>query len=232
MAAKRLPFRKMVWRNKDELTGKEKQSMNRFWLTAIVVLLVGCSGKLGRVVPPKIDASAAAAKAMEQFDRNGDGSLSAEELTACPALAYALPRYDTDHSHTLSKNEVEAGILRWAQAKVGARSLPFRVQFDGRALEGAQVKLTPESFLNGAIAPATGEAKRGGNGFLSVARQDLPHNAPNLPLVQPGLYRVEITHPSQKIPAKYNSASTLGLGVAVDSIAPDGVSWALTTSKN
>ena len=91
--------------------------------------------------------------------------------------------------------------------------------------------MTPEPFLEGAIAPATGEAKRGGNGFLGMAREDLPHNAPNLPLVQPGLYRVEITHPSQQIPPKYNSSTKLGLEVAQDSIMPEGVVWALTKSK-
>jgi hypothetical protein len=205
--------------------------MKRFWLITTVVLLASCSGKPGRVSPPRIDASAAATKAMEEYDRNGDGSLNAEELAACPALLSAFPRYDTDHNKALSKSEIEAGIGRWTTAGIGARSVAFRVQLDGLALEGAQVKITPEPFLEGAIAPATGEAKRGGNGFLGMARDDLPHNAPNLPLVQPGLYRVEITHPSQKIPPKYNSSTKLGLEVAQDSIMPEGVLWALTKAK-
>jgi hypothetical protein len=205
--------------------------MKRNWKLAAVMLLASCSGRPGRVSPPRIDAAAAAAKAIEQYDRNGDGTLSADELAACPALLYALPRYDTDHNHALSKSEIEAGIERWKTAGIGARSVPFRVQIDGHALDGAQVKITPEPFLDGAVASATGETKRGGGGFIGMATADLPHNAPNMPLVQPGLYRVEITHPTQKIPAKYNSNTTLGLEVARDSIAPEGILWNLTKGK-
>src|SRR4051812_30498357 len=112
--------------------------MKRFWLITTVVLLASCSGKPGRVSPPRIDASAAAAKAVEEYDHNGDGGLDAEELTACPALLSALPRYDTDHNKALSKSEIEAGIARWTKTGIGARSVAFRVQIDGLALEGAQ----------------------------------------------------------------------------------------------
>jgi hypothetical protein len=62
-----------------------------------------------------------------------------------------------------------------------------------------------------------------------MSPDDMPKNAPKMPLVQPGLYSVEITHPSTKIPAKYNTATTLGIEVSSASPGPEGAVWNLTT---
>jgi hypothetical protein len=61
-----------------------------------------------------------------------------------------------------------------------------------------------------------------------MAAEDRPKNAPNMPLVQPGIYRVEITHPSVKIPAKYNTETTLGIEITSASPGPEGAIWSLT----
>jgi len=53
----------------------------------------------------------------------------------------------------------------------------------------------------------------------------------NLPVIQPGLYLVEITHPSIAIPAEYNTASTLGLEAGVAGQNPSGVTWELQSKK-
>lgn len=208
---------------------KKNCSMRRLSTGAMLVLLCGCSTGPGSIAPPDVDASAAAAAAIEEFDRNDDSALDSKELANCPALAYALPRYDSDGDRVLSNSEIEAGIVRWKATAVGAKLVPFAIQMDGRALAGAQVKLVPEKFLDGAVKPATGESGAGGTGYLDMAAEDRPDNAPDMPIVQPGLYRVEITHPSRQIPARYNSSTTLGLEVARDSILPQGVVWALMT---
>jgi len=48
-------------------------------------------------------------------------------------------------------------------------------------------------------------------------------------LVQPGLYSVQITHPTRKVPAKFNTATTLGLEAGVAGQNPNGISWNLTS---
>jgi hypothetical protein len=48
-------------------------------------------------------------------------------------------------------------------------------------------------------------------------------------VIQPGLYRVEITHPTVNVPAKYNSESTLGIEAAIAGQNPAGVTWSLTS---
>jgi hypothetical protein len=57
----------------------------------------------------------------------------------------------------------------------------------------------------------------------------MPKGAPQIELMQPGLYRIEVTHPSRKIPAKYNTETTLGIEITSANPGPRGVHWSLTT---
>jgi hypothetical protein len=198
---------------------------------AIVLAIVtaGCSGRPGAVRPPDVDSSGAASRAIEEFDRNGDGKLSTEEWAASPALNASSKTYDANSDGVLESDEIEQGIESWQSTGVGARPVPFKVQLDGRGLAGAQVRLVPAPFLGGSVKPAAGESGPGGGGSLSLAPEDMPRNAPKMPLVQPGLYAVEITHPTAKIPAKYNSETTFGMEVSSASPGPEGVVWNLKT---
>src|SRR5687768_619932 len=161
------------------------------WIFAVLsVVLCGCSGRPGRVQPPDVDADDAAQAAIEQLDKNGDGQLADAELQGAPGLAAVKDRYDADRGGSLSQEEIAGGIRRWSEGQVGAAAVAYAVQLDGRALPGAQVKAIPEPFLGDAIKPAAGV-----DGYLAVAPEDRPANAPKLPLILPGLYRIEITHP-------------------------------------
>lgn len=79
------------------------------------------------------------------------------------------------------------------------------------------------------MKPAAGRSTTGGRGVLGMAPEDAPADGPKMPIVQPGLYRVEITHPSVKLPAKYNSTTAFGLEVANYTLTPAGVVWELST---
>jgi hypothetical protein len=197
---------------------------------ALVLAACGCNGGPGRIATPDVDAATAAAQAIELFDKNADARLDANELAACQSLNAALPTYDGDKDGALTEAEIAAGIGRWAAAGLGAIPLPFQVTLDGKPLAGAQLKLTPAPFLGDAVKPALGESDATGGGTFTMAPEDRPANVPaSLPVMQPGLYRVEITHPTVRIPAKYNAESTLGVESAAASQNPAGVSWALTT---
>ncbi len=193
-------------------------------MSALIVLASGCSRGPGRIKPPDVDADSAADAAFQQLDANQDGQLNDDELKAAPGLAAVKTTYDQDHNGTLARNEVAQGIRRWTEGSSGAVAVSYVVQLDGRALPTAQVRAVPEPFLGDAVKPATGA-----EGYLAVAPQDRPPNAPNLPLMLPGLYRIEITHPSIAIPAKYNAKTTLGLEVSSDLRTDQAVLWALTS---
>jgi hypothetical protein len=129
----------------------------------------------------------------------------------------------------LESGELHQGIEAWQNTGVGARPVPFRVDLNGRALAGASVRLIPAPFLGDAVKPASGESGPGGGGSLSMSAEDMPSNAPKMPLVQPGLYNVEITHPTTEVPAKYNSQTTLGIEITSGNPGPEGVVWTLTS---
>jgi hypothetical protein len=197
-------------------------------LAVALVAILGCQGGPGRLSPPEIDAAEAAVAAMALLDANHDGQLNDEELKASPALVEAKARYDADASGSLSQEEIAGGIRKWTEGTTGAVSVPFVVQFNGRPLAGAEVKLTPEPFLGAAAKSALSETRRD-VGYLTLAPEDRPANAPNIPLMMPGLYRVAITHPTVSIPAKYNVETTLGIEVAKDTIGTSGVMWNLSS---
>lgn len=194
--------------------------------------LLGCSGRPGRIAPPKVDPEEIAGAALEFYDQDSDGTLNADELKACPPLVDALPVYDTSKDGMLSKAELTAGIGSWARRGIGAMVVPFSVRLDGRPLAGAEVKLNPAPFLLDLVQPASGVADHNGAGSLKMSDENRPSNAPaRLPVMQPGLYLVEITHPSIEIPAEYNIETTLGLEAGIAGQNPNGVLWELKTKK-
>jgi hypothetical protein len=52
--------------------------------------------------------------------------------------------------------------------------------------------------------------------------KELPNDLKGSRLMQPGLYHVEITHPTVTLPSRYNAATELGF--EVDPVARGGVS--------
>lgn len=196
-------------------------------LFILFVVIAGCSSKPGAVKPPSFEPTEAADAAIRQYDKNGDHSLQQKEWSACAAIASSIDDYDSNSDKVLTSEEIAAGLRRWQAGDMGARPMPFQVKLGGQAIEGAKVRLIPEEFLGQAVKPAEGVTGPGGRGFLGVSKEDLPPNAPSLPLVQPGLYRVEVTHPRIKVPSKYNAKTILGLEVASDRQDPRGVVWDL-----
>jgi hypothetical protein len=200
----------------------------RFSRLALLVVVAGCSRGPGALRPPRIDAIAAASEVMKSLDRDGDGKLSRAEWSGSPEIAAIAASYDKNSDGFLESAELVGGFEAWQKTGVGARSVPFRVTLNGSPLAGATVRLVPAEFLGKAVKPASAQTGQTGGGQLAMAAEDRPKNAPNMPLVQPGIYRVEITHPSAKIPAKYNTETSLGIEITSLNPGPDGAIWSLT----
>lgn len=170
------------------------------------ILAAGCGG-LSTVKPPDVNADSAAAAAIEAYDANGDGRLSGEELKKLPALTLATA--DKDHDGQVSAEEIAARIRLWSEGETGLMSFYCTVTLDGGPLEGAQVTLDPEAFLGDAVKPASGTTRIDG-AILKIDPELLPPDQRTLRGVQPGLYKVRITHKNVTIPPRYNTATTLG----------------------
>ena len=93
-----------------------------------------------------------------------------------------------------------------------------KVTHNGKALAGATVTFVPEPFLGGGMQKGTGTTSS-----AAVANIVSPYAAdPAIRGMSPGFYRVEITKSGEKIPAKYNTQTTLGAEVASDSPGREG----------
>ena len=176
--------------------------------------VAGCSG----IELPNVDAEVAASTAMEQFDEDGDGSLDETELAACPALKSASDEYDTNGDRQIDRDELVRRLQLMFGRRAGLVSADCSITLNGRSLEGAKIRYVPEVFLGeGKIQIAEGVTNKDGMAHLGIASEQLPADLRGHTLMQVGLYRVEITHPSKKIPAKYNTSTELGFELHPDS---------------
>ena len=184
---------------------------HRFGLVVVLSLAAGCFGNTSpRIRAPKWTPQVSADSAME-MDSDSDGLLAASELKQSPGLKAALPNLDVDGDHKLSRDELIQRLEDYAQNRTGLMEFRCLVRFKGRPLPEAKVRLIPERFIEDVVVPASGTT--GADGQVALAAEDQLE-----PFMRPGIYRVEITSASVKIPAKYNTETTLG--IAVDSTNP------------
>jgi hypothetical protein len=129
-----------------------------------------------------------------------------------------LDKYDKDSNQKVTRNEIAERIQVWTSSQLALLGATFSIRLDGRPLDGATVTLIPESYLGPDVKSASGVTNSVGLTRASHAEEDLPKTASGRPLygVKAGTYKIQITHPSRKIPAKYNTATEIG-----EEIAPD-----------
>jgi hypothetical protein len=159
----------------------------------LVATVVGCSPSGQSAVDiPHVDPAAAAEKAIELYDRSGDGSLDQAELAACPGILTGRNRYDTDGDQKISREEIAARIGAIFAGGVGLTPVSCRVFAGGQPLAGAVVRFVPEEFLGDALKPAVGTTDADGLALIAIPDDQLPADQAGLQSMQPGVYRVEI----------------------------------------
>jgi hypothetical protein len=173
--------------------------------------ILGCGGGQAAVKSVSLNPSSSAAKAIELYDANADGSLDDSELAKCPALAMSIKQVDANGDHRLNVDEIR-GILERIQASGTPLSgAGIQVTLAGRPLAGATVKVTPAEFFEGALPPAEGVTDEQGLAHPTIGDENLPEKLKGSALMYPGLYAVEITHADQQLPPRYNAETELGL---------------------
>ena len=133
-----------------------------FALASIVV--VGCSHGPARVTRARLSASSAAAKAIEQYDADHDGKLSGAELDACPSIKSALDKIDTAGDGTVTAEKLTARSRpgKRESARMGFGCTVLR---NGEPLADAEVKFVPEKFMGDY---PTGTGKTDGHGKADI----------------------------------------------------------------
>jgi hypothetical protein len=77
-------------------------------------------------------------------------------------------------------------------------------------LRGATIVLEPEPYLGEGIQRAEGVTDGAGSAGLGIPPEHVPKHLRRLKSVHYGTFKVRITHPTIKIPAKYNIDTQLG----------------------
>jgi hypothetical protein len=176
---------------------------------ALLVALSGCSRGPSRVAAPSWDPEGLTDNIFAALDKNTDGKLDAEELAASPGLAAGARYIDADQDKNLTREELATRFERYRALRVGLRSPSFRVTYRGRPVSGATLDFIPEAWLEGLVEPARGTTDAAGLVMPQAEGQSLPG-------MRIGYYRVKVTSPQTKIPAKYAADdSPLGADVSL-----------------
>lgn len=181
-------------------------------LAFFVVMENGCR-RVERVDVPPYDPAASAAEAITEYDQNGDGQLSKEELRACPGILGAIKWIDLNGDGQVSEEEIADRIREYIDRGAGLKMVSCFVYLDRRPLVGAEVKLVPEPFLADLIETAEGTSRRGGNVALRIPSELLPESMAGFPGVRLGIYKAYISHPDLELPDRYVSGKELGAEV-------------------
>ena len=176
-----------------------------------LITLTGAGCGEARLHAPKVSPEEAARIALADYDTNGDGFIDEEEAAHSPGLKAALKHWSK--SGKLSPDEIIERFHRYGESEVAIVGVHCRVLFGGRPLVGAQVTFVPEKFMGPNVKPATGISDDSGMVELLIDRQTFPG-------VHRGVYRIEVSKRdsagTELLPARYNSATTLGEEVAED----------------
>lgn len=181
--------------------------MRTFRPSATLLLLLfatSCIQTTTAVKPPVIDPAAAAAEAIKLYDGNSDGKLDKDELAVS---SLDLVMWDDDKDGGITEPEISQRLQAFIDSKVGLMTTTCEVSWNGEPLKGAKVEFEPEAFFDGGVEPSSGVTNESGMAKICVAEALLPH--PSVTGIQPGLYKVRITHPEIPLPEKYNTATTL-----------------------
>ena len=174
------------------------------WGLATVAAFVsvgGCGGNRGGASSTlSINPSAAAEKAIELYDKDRSGSLNESELAACPGFLAARDRYDKDGDRQISRDEIEERLKSIVATGTSFLMVDCRVLQGGRPLAGANVRFVPDPSMEDALLQASGTTDAQGQVNPSVADEQLPEERKGVHIMQPGVYRVEVEHPSVKKP--------------------------------
>jgi hypothetical protein len=187
---------------------------------ASVAILAGCSSRPAAVSPVDVDPDDASRQAIELYDKDQDGALSDQELAAVPGIAKYKSLYDQDGDGAVTQAEIETRLGLWSEQGLGFRPLNVVVVVDGRPLADAAVEFDPEPYLGPNVKRATGTTDSNGMASLAVAVEDMPAELADLPIdgVMGGTFKVRVTHPSVKLPARFNTETELGEEIAFDTI--------------
>lgn len=186
--------------------------------SSLCIAIAGCSGGPTPIELPQFDPGSSAAKAMELYDKDGDGFIAGVELDQAPALKAARKQLDTDQDEKVSEQEIADRITKFAGLTVGLTNISCKVTLDGAPLDGASIRFVPDECLEGVINEASDVTNIIGAASPSIPADKRP-TADTPSGIQIGLYKVIVSKKNgdqELVPAKFNTETILGQQIAPD----------------
>jgi hypothetical protein len=161
------------------------------FVVSMAAALVGCARGPKPVAVPPYDPEEIGSQAIEQFDRDGDGLVSVEELQEAKSLESVMSRLDANGDKKLAAEEITKRIQGYIDYRTGLAPVECTLMRGSRPVAGAKVTYEPEAFMGGSVVQASGTTSAEGNAVVSVPEEHLP--SPKHAGMQPGFYRVRVT---------------------------------------
>jgi hypothetical protein len=178
---------------------------------AVLAAVMGCNNAPPGRPAPNLSPQSAVEQALAEYDANKDGALDAKELERSPGLNDLLVKLKGP-SGRLTADDLTQQFQILQERSGGLMTCTCQVLLDGRPLTGATVRFVPEKILGPGYKPASGTTDAGGAAVMAAEGEE--HG------VMAGLYRVEVSKKNDKgqeaIPARYNTQTTLGCQVGLD----------------
>jgi hypothetical protein len=190
------------------------------WCFAVAILgAAGCTGGPAAIPPVEVNIDHVVQQLLVEYDADQNGGLSPAELAAEPAVAACLANCRRDRGEDISRDQLTKRLLSIFDPRSALVSTTCVVRRNGQALSNAEVRFVPLPVLQDVLPTGNGVTDSDGAAMISAAPEELPSEAPKVPgLMPPGLYLVEVTHPSANIPEKYNRQTVLGKELSSETV--------------
>jgi predicted small lipoprotein YifL len=193
-------------------------------LPVMVSSATGCGSGPAAIPPVDVNIDHVVQQLLVDYDADQNGGLSASELASQPAIADCLSQCRRDSGQEITRDQLTKRLNSIFNRQSALVSATCVVRRNGQPLTSAEVKFIPLPVLQDVLPTGTGVTDSFGAAMISPAPGELPDEAPNVPgLMPPGLYLVEVTHPTAKIPEKYNKQTVLGKEVSSETVYRGGL---------
>lgn len=185
------------------------------WLAVCAaVITIGCErAPLAPIAPPPLDPEAVALSALREADADGDGVIEKNEFDRLPALAGAIQEFDRDRDGGVSAAELQRWLEDVKASGIAQKLLEGVVLYRNMPLANVAVKLVPEACMGGRIKAA--EAVTDPGGYFSATIPGAKYRGVHCGFYRIEVTGTKAD--GQPLPSHYNTQTMLGIAIGPQS---------------